>query len=168
MLIISLLLALMISFAWEDRFTHYGKMYGVGYWMRLVSFGTKDTPNTYMFYTGDMVYDEKKLRVKGSILLGHIEVSKEEMKGLNRMQVRVKAWNKFRESNLPLKKSWHDDEPCHLLDDGHDWIYRDDEVCCANCDAVATDSTVEPDGYVSDGEWVFQWNITVHSYRFER
>lgn len=108
MLIISLLLALMISFAWEDRFTHYGKMYGVRYWMRLVSWGTHDTPNTYMFYTGERLYDAKKDRLTGSILLGHIEVSKEEMEGLNRTQVRMKAWKKFRESDLPLKKSWHD------------------------------------------------------------
>lgn len=46
----------------------------------------------------------------------------------------------------------------------HDWIYEDEEVYCANCEAVAIDATIEPDGYVSDGDWCFQWHITVHKH----
>ena len=108
MLLLSLILAIMISFAEKNQATHYGRMFGVSYWMRLVSFGNQ-LPNEYHFFTGERVYDEDTGREVGSVYLGSIEVSQEEMKHMKyQMQVRSRAWKKFKESDMPLRKSWWD------------------------------------------------------------
>lgn len=48
----------------------------------------------------------------------------------------------------------------------HDWIYEngDDGVYCYQCEAEAIDYTIEPDGYVSDGEWITDLHITVETH----